>query len=70
MVSLDTDRDIVVPVPFQVSGLGSYYVTYDHSLHMVYWNEVSPPAIKRADINSRDDPVNFITTDIRSVSGE
>ena len=70
MISLDADSNIPVPVPFQVSGLGAYFVAYDHRDHRVYWNEVDPPAIKRAAIDSRDHPEVFITTSIRSVSGE
>ena len=69
MVSLDTDSHIPFPVPFQVSGLGGYFVAYDLSSHMVYWNEEDPPAIKRAPIDSSGAVEVFIGTDIRYVSG-
>lgn len=70
MLSLDTDGDIPVPLPFQVSGLGAHFVAYDLSDHMVYWNEIDPPAIKRAFIDSSAEPEVVVDTDIRHVAGK
>ena len=69
MVSLDTDLGTSVLLPFQISGLGAHFVAYDIRTHMVYWDEVDPPVIKRAMVDSSDEPEVFIGTDIRCVSG-
>jgi hypothetical protein len=68
MVSLDTDSDVSVPLPFQISGYGANYISYDITTLFVYWDESSPPAIKRSEIDSGEVDT-FISTDIRRVSG-
>ncbi|CAI8020827.1 Low-density lipoprotein receptor-related protein 6 [Geodia barretti] len=68
MVSLDTDRDVSVLLPFQIPGYGANYISYDITTLSVYWDEMSPPAIKRSEIDSGEVDT-FISTDIRRVSG-
>ena len=69
MVSLITDVDIPVPVPFRVSGPGAFFIAYDHLEHKVYWDETTPPMIRSAEISSTSSEI-FINTDLRSVSGK
>ena len=68
MVSLDTDSDVSVLLPFQIPGYGANYISYDITTLSVYWDEMSPPAIKRSEIDSGEVDT-FISTDIRRVSG-